>query len=151
MDIKRLLKSLLDRKVKFLVIGAWALPAHGHERMTRDIDILIEPTRANVRRTIAALLDVGYDSVMDAPLEIFLTKKVLLRQYVLQTGIHPFVKGVSFRDAWKRRKKTNIKGLEVFVPSLEDLISMKRAAGRKRDKLDLEVLKAIQQRISKKA
>ena len=151
MGVKRLLKSLLDRKVKFLVIGAWRLPAHGHERMTRDIDIFVEPTRANARRTIAALLDVGYDSVMDVPPEIFLTKKVLLRQYVLQADIHPFVKGVSFKDAWKRRKKTNIKGLGVFVPSLEDLIIMKRAAGRKRDKLDLEVLEAIHQRVSKKA
>lgn len=151
MGVKRLLKSLLDRKVKFLVIGAWTLPAHGHERMTRDIDIFVEPTRANARRTIAALLDVGYDSVMDVPPEIFLTKKVLLRQYVLQADIHPFVKGVSFKDAWKRRKKTNIKGLGVFVPSLEDLIIMKRAAGRKRDKLDLEVLEAIHQRVSKKA
>jgi hypothetical protein len=119
--------------------------------MTRDIDIFVEPTRANARRTIAALLDVGYDSVMDVPPEIFLTKKVLLRQYVLQADIHPFVKGVSFKDAWKRRKKTNIKGLGVFVPSLEDLIIMKRAAGRKRDKLDLEVLEAIHQRVSKKA
>lgn len=133
------------------MIGAWTLPAHGHERMTRDIDIFVEPTRANARRTIAALLDVGYDSVMDVPPEIFLTKKVLLRQYVLQADIHPFVKGVSFKDAWKRRKKTNIKGLGVFVPSLEDLIIMKRAAGRKRDKLDLEVLEAIHQRVSKKA
>ena len=150
MDIKHLLQSLLEHKVKFLLIGAWSFPAYGHVRMTKDVDIFIEPTERNVRRTIAALKALGYRAVEDASIESFLTKKVLLRQYILQTDIHPFVSGIDFKEAWKHRRATKIKELKVFVPSLADLIKMKKAAGRKKDKLDLEVLEAIQKRKWKK-
>lgn len=139
MDIKKLLRSLLDHKVRFLVIGAWALPAYGHQRMTSDIDISIKPTTLNAKRTINALKAVGYCVVADLPLSHFLKKKILLRQYLLATDIHPFVTGISFESAWKNSVAVEIKGTKVFVPSLDDLIRMKRAAGCRKDKEDLRI------------
>jgi predicted nucleotidyltransferase len=149
MDIGRLLQSLLDHKVKFLVIGAWALPAYGHERTTRDIDVFIEPTEPNAKRALVAVKDVGYD-VEDLTVRALLEKKTLFRQYILQMDIHPFVAGVTFEQAWKKRKKANIKGCKVWVPSLDDLIRMKAAAGRARDELDLEVLQEIRKQLKKR-
>ena len=143
MDIKRLLQSLLAHKVKFLVIGAWALPAHGLTRMTQDIDIFIKPTPINARRTLRALKSVGYDALAGVTTETLLTKKVLLRQYILQADIHPFVAGVKYDEVWEQRMETTIEGLTVFVPSLETMIAMKKAAGRSKDKEDLRVLKKI--------
>ncbi|MDO9028048.1 MAG: nucleotidyltransferase [Candidatus Roizmanbacteria bacterium] len=150
MNIQRLLRSLLEHKVKFLIIGAWALPAYGYERMTRDIDIFIKPTRLNAERTISALKSIGYDIVEDLKIKTLLTKKILLRQYILQIDIHPFVAGIGFDNAWKNRVETEIKGVNVYVPSIEDIIKMKEAAGRGKDKIDLEVLKEIQKRLRNK-
>jgi len=135
--------------VKFLVIGAWALPAYGHERASSDIDVFIEPTEPNAKRTLAALKDIGYD-VEDLTVPALLKKKTLFRQYILQMDVHPFVAGVTFKQAWNKRKKASIKGCRVWVPSLDDLIKMKTATGRTRDKLDLEVLKEIRKQLKKR-
>lgn len=150
MDIQRRLRSLLASDVKFLVIGAWAFPAYGYVRMTQDIDIFIEATPANAEKTIAALKAVGYDVVDGVGPETFLNKKVLLREYILQTDIHPFVAGVTFEEAWANRVLTEIKGCKVYVPSLAHLIKMKKAAGREKDKTDLEALREIQKQLNQK-
>jgi hypothetical protein len=110
---------------------------------------LSKPTEPNAKRALLALKDVGYD-VEDLTVRALLEKKTLLRQYILQMDIHAFVAGVTFKQAWKKRKKANIKGCKVWVPSLDDLIRMKAAAGRARDELDLEVLKAIRKQLKKR-
>src|SRR5262249_11408511 len=61
-------------------------------RATLDVDIFIEPTPENAERTRAALAAFGYD-LCDVSVEDLLETKVLIRQYVLETDIHPFVKG----------------------------------------------------------
>ncbi|MBP6671619.1 MAG: hypothetical protein KA247_00640 [Bacteroidetes bacterium] len=58
MTIKKLLRSLVGHKVKFVVIGAWAFPSHGYSRATYDIDFFYEPTKANIKRIIAGLREV---------------------------------------------------------------------------------------------
>ncbi len=146
MDIKSLLRSLLDHKVKFLVIGGWALPAYGLERMTKDIDIFFEPTSANAKRLVSALSASGYDGIEAVPLQTLLKRKVLMRGFVLQADTHPFVKGRDFKTAWKNRRQTVIKGLNVFVPSINDLIDMKTAAGRQQDRLDVRFLKKVRKK-----
>lgn len=150
MDIKTLLQSLHEHNVKYLVIGAWALPAYGIERMTKDFDIFIEPSTKNVKKTIKALQQAGYAVVEDEHVSLFLTKKVLLREYVLQTDVHPFVKGTDFKHAWKTRKATIIKGYKVFVPSLDELLSMKQAANRPKDKEDILHLKEMKEKLKQK-
>lgn len=149
MNLRKLLQSLLEHKVRFLVIGAWSLPAYGYKRFTSDFDIFIKPTRPNARRTMNALLAIGYDVVRNTRVETFIKTKVLIRQYSLETDIHPFVKGITFDEAWKNRVRTEIEGHEIFVPSLEDLIKMKRAAGRDKDRQDIRELRKIQKHITK--
>ncbi|MBW8041677.1 MAG: hypothetical protein FVQ85_17000 [Planctomycetes bacterium] len=61
MDVDDLLKSLKEHKVRFVVIGATAFPVHGYSRATLDIDLFIEPSEANARRTHEALKSFGYD------------------------------------------------------------------------------------------
>ena len=86
----------------------------------------------------------------DVPLKTILSKKILMRGYVLQADTHPFVTGAKFRDAWRTRAETNIKGLRVFVPDLDQLIAMKKAAGRPKDLEDLKVLEKLKARRSKR-
>lgn len=149
MDISSLLKSLNAQHVQYVVIGATAFPKHGFTRATGDIDLLIKPTQENARHTIAALARVGYD-VIDLTAKEMLAKKILLRQYILATDIHPSALGVTFETVWHNRVKDNIEGVPVFVAGLDDLIKMKRAANRAQDREDLKVLLAIRKKKKRK-
>lgn len=145
MDTERLLKSLRGRAVDFVVIGAAAFPVHGYSRATLDIDIFIRPERGNAERTLEALRDFGYD-VTDLTVEDLLTKKVLIRQYVVETDIHPFVAGTTFEEIWTRRVEETCGETPAYFASLDDLIAMKEAAGRPKDLADLEVLRELKAR-----
>lgn len=142
MDISDLLKSLNDHKVCYVVIGATAFPVHGYSRATMDIDIFIKPTRPNAQATLQALKSFGYDT-SSLSLKDLLTKKVLIRQYLVETDIHPFVKGISFAQVWKNRVEHKIGRTRAGFAGLDDLIQMKKSAGRAKDKEDLKVLKKL--------
>lgn len=145
MDTASLLRSLNARNVRYVVIGAAAFPVHGYARATLDIDIFIEPTRENASRARDALADFGYN-VSDVSTDDLLTKKLLIRQYALETDLHPFVTGISFEQVWRNRVEGSLGGASASFASLEDLIVMKRAAGRRKDEEDLRVLLEIQKR-----
>ncbi len=76
----------------------------------------------------------------DISIEELLIKKLLIRQYTLETDIHPHVKGISFDEVWKNRVRAKFGNTFVYFASLDDLIKMKKAAGRARDLEDLKVL-----------
>ncbi|MEA3493796.1 MAG: hypothetical protein U9R38_05365, partial [Candidatus Margulisiibacteriota bacterium] len=59
---------------------------------------------------------------------------------------HPFVKGVIFDKIWKNKKTGKIGNISVYFASLEDLIKMKKAAGRSKDKEDLKILRKIKRK-----
>ena len=145
MDTEALLKSLNAHRVEFVIIGATAFPIHGYARATLDIDLFIRPEPKNASRLLAALTDFGYD-ISDITLEDLLTKKVLIRQYLVETDIHPFVTGVAFDQVWKNRIPGTYGSERVYYASLDDLIVMKQAAGRPKDLEDLKVLKTLKQK-----
>lgn len=142
MDTESLLRSLKEHKVDFVIIGATAFPLHGYARATLDIDIFIRPTKVNADRTWEALRAFGYD-VTDVKIEDLLKKKLLIRQYVVETDIHPFVKGISFVRIWRNKVKAKFGNTFVYFASLEDLIKMKEAAARPKDLEDLKYLKRL--------
>ena len=145
MDIEGLLKSLNARDVRYVIIGATAFPVHGYVRATLDVDVFIEPTEENARRTRAALRDFGYD-VTDLMVDDLLTKKILIRQYWLETDVHPFVAGVTFGQVWANRVEGTIGETPTWFASLDDLIAMKQAAGRPKDLEDLRALLKLRER-----
>lgn len=143
MDIPRLLKLFNAHQVKYVVIGATAFPVHGFSRVTLDIDLFIEPTVENAACARQALQAFGYD-VTDLTIESMLAKKTLFRGYGLQSDIHPFVTGVDhFATVWSARVHGAIEGVPTNFASLDDLIEMKRAAGRGKDLDDLRYLEKI--------
>ena len=148
MDTESLLKSLNAHRVCYVVIGATAFPVHGYARATLDIDIFIEAMPENAGRTLAALADAGYD-VTDVSVEDLLKRKLLIRQYILETDIHPFVTGVTFDEVWQHRVKDAIGETPAYFASLDDLIRMKRAAGRPKDLEDLRILLKLKEQRQK--
>ena len=143
MDTEGLLRSLKEHKVEFVIIGATAFPVHGYARATLDIDIFIRPTEINAKRCWLALKAFGYD-VAEIKTEDLLKKKLLIRQYVVETDIHPFVKGISFEEVWKNKVRAKFGNTFVYFASLKDLIKMKRAAKRPKDLEDLKYLKRLE-------
>ena len=145
MVTERLLQSLKENKAVFVVIGATAFPVYGYARATLDIDIFVKSTRLNIRRVMQALRQFGYD-LADFDEADFLTHKVLIRQSLLETDIHPFVKGVTFEEIWKNKISGKIGKAEVFFPSLADMIRMKEATNRSKDREDLKYLRKLAER-----
>lgn len=136
------MRLLKGHRVDFVIIGATAFPVHGYARATLDIDIFLRPVRANIERALCALKGFGYD-MTDVTIEDMLEKKLLIRQYAIETDIHPFVKGVSFDLVWKNKVRAKFGDTFVYFASLDDLIEMKKAAGRPQDLEDLKILRRI--------
>lgn len=142
MKLAELLKLLNAQHVDYAIIGAYACAAHGHVRATRDIDILFEPSEKNIKKLRNALEKFGYDTT-DASLDDFRTKKILFRQYWLALDVHPFATGIETEEALKHKIAAKCEGVETFFVNLDDLIQMKVAAGRPKDKEDLKYLLEI--------
>jgi predicted nucleotidyltransferase len=142
MDTEKLLKSLSENKVDFMVIGATAFPVYGYARATLDIDLFVRPEKENITNLRRALLDFGYD-LSDISEEDMLKNKLLIRQHALETDIHPYVKGVTFKEIWKNKIAAKFGETEVYFPCLDDMIRMKKAAGRAKDLEDLKYLTKI--------
>lgn len=72
-----------------------------------------------------------------------LKKKVLIRQYAVETDLHPFVKGVSFDQIWENKVRAKFGNTFVYFASLDDLTKMKKSAGRSKDLEDLKILRSL--------
>jgi hypothetical protein len=111
------------------------------------VDLFIEPTAANAASTREALAAFGYD-MSDVSIDELLSKKILIRQYMLETDIHPFVKGVTFDQVWQGRIEDRVGQTPASFAGLDDLILMKEAAGRPKDIYDLQVLRKLREQRS---
>jgi predicted nucleotidyltransferase len=146
MDTESLLQSLNASRARYVVIGATAFPVHGYARATLDVDLFIEATAANAAAVREALSRFGFD-VSDLSVEDLREKKILIRDYVLQVDIHPFVAGgIPFEEVWANRVEDRIGGTRAPFAGLDDLIRMKEAAGRPKDQEDLRALRALRLR-----
>ncbi len=147
MDTRSLLESLNARECRYLLIGALAFPHYGYARATLDVDIFIDATAQNAARVRGALADFGFD-VTEITVDDLLKFKLLVRDYALQVDVHPFVTGVEFEPLWACATETKVQGVPVKIPSLDDVIRMKKAAGRPKDLEDLRYLEELSRRRS---
>lgn len=140
-DFEELFASFNSHSVKAVIVGAYALAFHAKPRYTKDIDILVEPSRENASRIIAALNDFGFGSVGITPADLERAGSVI------QLGVPPnrvdlltTIDGVSFDEAWRGRARGQYGGQEVFFLGREELIRNKRTCGRPQDLADLDML-----------
>jgi hypothetical protein len=140
-DFRDLLAEFNVHKVEFLVIGAYALAAHGHVRATEDLDVWVRPEPENAKRVLEALRAFG------APLHDLTEKDLTTPGVVFQIGVAPLridvltaIDGVDFADAWLGRLISKFADQPIAVLSREHLIKNKRATGRTQDLADVEWL-----------
>ena len=130
-DYKEMLQCLLEERVRFLLVGAYALAVHGYPRATKDIDFFVWATPENAASLMSALAKFG------APLDDVSAADFSAKGIVFQIGNAPrridlltSISGVEFEQAYAAKKTVILEGLEVPVISLQDLIVNKRASGR---------------------
>jgi hypothetical protein len=142
-DFLDMLQALTDAQVDFLVIGAYALAAHGLPRATGAIDILVRREPENAARVLRAL------RVFGAPIDSHgITQADFERPgTVYQIGLPPRridllteISGVTFEDAWSSRIQAVLGGRPVSVLGRDALLRNKRATGRDKDLLDAQWL-----------
>lgn len=143
-DYKDMLQALADEKVRFLLVGAYALAAHGYLRATVDIDIWVMPSPRNADAVLRALRRFG------AALHDLTAADLQVDGTVFQIGVAPrridiitTASGLHFEETFERSLTVDIEGIEVHVPSLDDLIRNKRTAGRTKDLADAEALETL--------
>ena len=140
-DFAEMLSALSAAGARFLIVGAHALAAHGAPRATGDLDIWIQATPENAARVLHALTTFGA-ALLDLTVDD-LSKP----DTVFQIGLPPSridilsgISGVDFDAAWPRRVDVPIGDLRVGVIGRSDYIANKRASGRPRDLIDIELL-----------
>ena len=133
-------RSLSDHDVRYVVIGGVAAIVHGVPRTTFDVDLLIEPSEANVARLLAALEKAGIGTAALTTPHDVLTHEITVFRDTIRIDVQTRTPGVSFEDAWERRERREVGKTLYWILSRADLIATKRAAGRPKDLEDVRVL-----------
>lgn len=157
-DLQRIFRALGDAGVRYLVVGGVAVVLHGHPRFTADLDLVVSLQPANVLAALRALGALGYRPRAPVPAEAFAdpeTRASWVREKGLTvfslwsataplTEVDLFVEEpFDFEAVYSRALRAVVGGTEISVPGLDDLLSMKRAAGRPKDLEDVLALEEI--------
>ncbi|MGC2028568.1 MAG: nucleotidyl transferase AbiEii/AbiGii toxin family protein [Steroidobacteraceae bacterium] len=142
-DFKELLSALNAHRVRYLIIGGYAVSFHAEPRATKDLDILISPDAENGKAVYAALAQFG------ASLEGLSAKDFTEPDSFYRMGTPPVmvdilsrISGVEFESAWQRRVDVQIDDtLTVSFISRDDLLASKISAGRAQDLADVAELR----------
>ena len=155
-----LIGVLVAHDVDFVVVGGYAVAAHGFVRATKDVDVCPNPTRDNLQRLADALAEleaepIGLDEFTgEFDLEPNLAGLQMGGNWTLTTKhgrldvmqVFNFEGGVegkgSYKDLAAHAVERTFLGHKVRFCSYADLLRMKHAAGRAQDKVDIESLKA---------
>lgn len=137
-DFRDMLSALSAESAEFLLVGAYALAAHGLPRATGDMDIWIRRSDANAPCVWRALQRFG------APLSGLTIEDLQTPDLVFQVGVAPrridiltSIDGVEFDEAWPHRLIVEIEGLTVAALGRSHLIRNKMAVGRPQDLADV--------------
>lgn len=140
-DFREFFQLLNANRVRYLVIGGFAVAFHGYPRFTKDIDIWLWLNPDNAKKVVKALGDFGFGS-LGLAMDDFLESEM-----IIQLGHPPnridlilSASGVDFEDCYQTRVEEEIDGVILPFIDLENLKKNKRAAGRAQDLADIENL-----------
>jgi hypothetical protein len=147
-----LLRRLVAHGVDFVIVGGMAMVGHGSARFTNDLDICYSTNPANLEALGSALVELGatlrgvVDDVPFVPDASTLKRTSSLTLTSPDGGIDLLV-GPSgsppYDELRAHAERVTMDGMSILIASLDDLESMKRAADRPKDRLDLEEIQVI--------
>lgn len=145
--------------IRYLIAGGLAVVAHGYVRFTADVDVIIDLEPANLSQAISALAQleyrprapVGLDEFVDPERRLLWVREKGLTVFSLYSSRHPateinlFVEmPLDFERAYQAAARMEVApGVPATFIGLEDLLRLKRQAGRPQDRLDIEKLTAL--------
>ena len=140
-DLCEFVHLLNAKKVRYMLVGAWAMAFHARPRYTGDVDFFVESGPDNAARLMEVIEEFGFGGIGIQATDF------LEADCVIQLGRAPNrvdlltgISGVSFEEAWGGRVTVSLSGIEVAVIGREHLIRNKRAANRAKDRADVEWL-----------
>ncbi len=144
-DFRELLSALNAHRVRYLIVGAYAVSIHAQPRATKDLDVWVKADGANAETLFAALAQFG------APLQELTPADFSEPGSFFRLGREPIgvdiltnIPGVEFDVAWRRRVEEIVdpaSGLKANFISRDDLIVTKLASGRTQDLADVEAIR----------
>jgi hypothetical protein len=157
-NIERVLAALTDAGVRYLIVGGVAVVLHGHLRTTADLDLFVDLESDNARRAIAALGALGFKPRAPVAIETFADAGERQR-FVAEKGMVVFslwnrtmpafevdlfvAEPLPFVEAYARAVTVELSTTKATVIALDDLVALKKAAGRPRDVEDIRALLAL--------
>jgi len=135
------LKLLNDKKIRYLLIGGYAVGYHGYPRATNDMDIWIAIEPKTAKLMVEVLKEFGFD-IPQLSENLFLKKDKIIRMGMapIRIEILTSISGVSFDECYPKKVVDEIDGIQVNIISLEQLKINKKASGRHKDLDDFENL-----------
>lgn len=146
-DFADLLECLAEAGAEYMLIGGYAVMAHGHIRATQDLDVWVRPTADNAARVLSAMNEFGFPPGL---CEEDLLPASTEPPTGFRFGRPPFavdlitsVRGVGFDEAWAGSSVRQLDGIDVRVIGRAALLANKRATGRAKDDADVEALESL--------
>ncbi|MCK6632804.1 MAG: hypothetical protein L6Q31_10590 [Fimbriimonadaceae bacterium] len=146
-DFKELLSLLEKLRVRYLVVGGYAVMYYTEPRYTKDLNIVVGVSELDIEGLSSALAEFGYP-LIESQVEQWREpdRMIILGVPPSRIVLLNQLAGVDFEAAWERRQTVNVGGQSVSFVSSDDLILAKRAAGRPQDHLDLPKLEQAAKR-----
>jgi predicted nucleotidyltransferase len=154
-------KILNEAGVRYVVVGGVATLLHGYARLTADVDLAVDLAPQEVRKMIRALANKGFRPQVPVSAETFADPAVR-EQWIREKHMRAFSlvdlrnpmrvvdlllkSEVPFEELLARSQEAFVGETSVRVASLDDLITLKRHAGRPQDLADVKELEAIRNR-----
>ncbi|OPL11445.1 MAG: hypothetical protein AVO38_04625 [delta proteobacterium ML8_D] len=140
------MKIFEKHKVRYLIVGGYAVMKYSEPRFTKDVDVFIATDQANAKGVYSALKEFG------APLENLTSDDFAHKGYFYQMGRPPLrvdimmsIPGIEFDEAWNNREVVQLADVNIPFISRSDLIRSKEASGRPQDRIDVEKLKEAEE------
>jgi hypothetical protein len=159
--LSSLFKALADAEVRYLVAGGLAVVAHGYLRFTADIDLILDMDSKNLQAAIDVFKSLGYRSRAPVQIEEF-ADPVKREQWIREKGLTVFSlwspdhkateidlfveEPIAFEEAYRRRMQLRMRDkVEASIIGFDDLIALKKRAGRAQDLQDIQKLNEIRE------
>lgn len=140
-DFKEFVELLIKNKAEYLIVGGYAVGAHGHPRYTGDLDIWLNPTKENASKILIFINQFGFSS-------FGLKEDDFIKEgNIIQLGYPPLwidlltqIDGVTFNDCFQNKTQVEIEDLLVNFIGYNDFLKNKKESGRLRDLDDIDQL-----------
>lgn len=157
-DLERVFAALEAERARYLVVGGVAVVLHGHPRFTADLDLVLDLRPDNVRAAMRALEGLGYRPRAPVPATAFADESTrrswrLEKQMMVfslwspqlpATDVDLFIEEpFDFEVAFERAVHADLGSTTALVVGLDDLLQLKRGAGRPKDLEDVRALESI--------